>query len=63
MKSRVICSYGLRRPKTMARVTRSLAATMPNSAVVSIEGAGHAAPFDAPANFVAVITEALSQRS
>jgi pimeloyl-ACP methyl ester carboxylesterase len=60
VQPRVICTYGLRSPKTMARVTRSLAAAVPTSEVLSIEGAGHAAPFDAPANFVEVIAEAMS---
>jgi pimeloyl-ACP methyl ester carboxylesterase len=44
----------------MARITRSLAAAIPTSEILSIQGARHAAPFDAPANFVEVIAEAMS---
>jgi pimeloyl-ACP methyl ester carboxylesterase len=36
----------------MIRLARSLAAAIPTASTQRIAGAGHAAPFDAPANFV-----------
>jgi pimeloyl-ACP methyl ester carboxylesterase len=54
----VMCTYGARSTETMARVTRSLAGAIPTATVSEIQGAGHAAAFDAPANFVQAIVEA-----
>lgn len=51
----VVCSYGARSPRNMARLVGALAAAMPGARVHEIEGAGHAAPFDAPSEFVDLI--------
>src|SRR5262245_63685750 len=55
----VVCSYGARSPRNMARLVRALAMAIPGARTREIEGAGHAAPFDAPGNFAAVIAEAV----
>ena len=55
IKAPVVCSYGARSVETMARVTRALARAIPTSSVRVIEGAGHAAAFDAPANFAQAV--------
>jgi pimeloyl-ACP methyl ester carboxylesterase len=55
----VVCAYGTRSDETMARISRSLARAIPAATVREIEGAGHAVLFDAPANFVKVIVEAI----
>lgn len=54
----VLCTYGARSNKPLVRVARSLARVIPTAQVSEIEGAAHAAAFDAPANFVRVIAEA-----
>jgi hypothetical protein len=46
----------------MARRTRSLAAAIPTARTRRIEGSAHAAPFDAPANFVRLIADAITIR-
>ena len=51
----VLCSYGARSPNNIIRLTRSLAAAIPTARTHQIEGAGHAAPFDATSNFVQLI--------
>jgi 3-oxoadipate enol-lactonase len=56
----VVCTYGARSPDSMFRLTRSLAAAIPTAGAHRIEGAGHAAPFDATANFVQVIADAIT---
>jgi pimeloyl-ACP methyl ester carboxylesterase len=56
----VLCTYGARSPHTMIRDVRSLAAAIPTARTHQIEGAGHAAPFDATTNFVQVIADALA---
>ena len=56
----VVCSYGARSPDSMARLVRSLAFAIPNARTCRIEGAGHAAPFDAPSKFVKLITDAIA---
>lgn len=56
----VVCAHGTRSHETMARIARSLARAIPTASVREIEGAGHAVAFDAPANFVKVITEAIA---
>jgi len=53
----VVCTYGQRSPESMVRLVRSLAAAVPDATTRQIEGAGHAAPFDATANFVAVVAD------
>ena len=56
----VVCSYGGRSPSGMVRLVRSLAAAIPTARLHRIEGAGHAAPFDATANFVRLIADTVS---
>jgi pimeloyl-ACP methyl ester carboxylesterase len=53
----VVCSYGARSPNSMLRLVRSLAAAIPIARTHRIEGAGHAAPFDATTNFVQLIVD------
>jgi pimeloyl-ACP methyl ester carboxylesterase len=55
----VICSYGARSPESMFRLVRLLAEAIPGATLHRIEGAGHAAPFDATANFVQLIADAI----
>jgi 3-oxoadipate enol-lactonase len=55
----VVCTYGARSPERMVRLVRSLADAIPTGRVQRIDGAGHAAPFDAPADFAQVIVDAL----
>jgi pimeloyl-ACP methyl ester carboxylesterase len=61
VRAPVLCSYGSRSPDSMVRLVQSLAAAIPTASVRRIEGAGHAAPFDAPEAFVEVVAE--SQRA
>lgn len=56
----VVCSYGARSPDAMARLVRALAAAIPGARTHCIDGAGHAAPFDAPGEFVQLIAEVLT---
>jgi 3-oxoadipate enol-lactonase len=56
----VVCTYGARSPDNMARLVRSLAAAIPTARTHQIDGAGHAAPFDATENFVQVIADAVN---
>jgi pimeloyl-ACP methyl ester carboxylesterase len=58
----VVCSYGARSPASMYRLTRSLAAAIPTASTHRIEGAGHAAPFDATTNFVQLIAGTIAAR-
>ena len=53
-----VCTYGGRSPDGMSRLVRALAAAIPGATAYRIEGAGHAAPFDAPSAFVRVIADA-----
>ncbi len=55
----VVCTYGARSPDSIARLTRSLAAAISTAKTRQIEGAGHAAPFDATANFVQLIADSV----
>ena len=55
----VVCSYGGRSPDGMVALVRSLASSIPTATVAAIDRAGHAAPFDAPANFVRLIADSL----
>jgi pimeloyl-ACP methyl ester carboxylesterase len=57
----VVCSYGARSPLHMARLVRALAAAMPGATTHVIEGAGHAAPFDAPSEFVELIAGTIAE--
>jgi pimeloyl-ACP methyl ester carboxylesterase len=54
----VVCTHGARSAKTMVRVTHTLAGAIPTATVTEIEGAAHAAAFDAPTNFAQVIADA-----
>jgi pimeloyl-ACP methyl ester carboxylesterase len=56
----VTCSYGARSPDFMVRCTRSLAAAIPTASTHRIERAAHAAPFDAPGNFVQLIATSIT---
>jgi pimeloyl-ACP methyl ester carboxylesterase len=56
----VVCSYGERSPKNMVRLTRSLASAIPTASTHQIAGAGHAAPFDATADFVRLIADTMA---
>jgi pimeloyl-ACP methyl ester carboxylesterase len=58
IRTPVLCTYGARSTETMARVTRALARAIPTARTIEIQGAGHAAAFDAPDGFVQVIVEA-----
>ena len=55
----VVCTYGARSPDGMCRLVRSLAAAIPTARTRRIEGAGHAAPFDAPSNFVQAVADTI----
>ena len=57
----VVCSYGARSPDIMVRRTRSFAAAIPGSRTHRIEGAAHAAPFDATANFVELVADTMQR--
>jgi pimeloyl-ACP methyl ester carboxylesterase len=55
VRAPVVCSYGARSPANMSGFARALAAAIPGARTHRIEGAGHAAPFDATADFVQLI--------
>jgi pimeloyl-ACP methyl ester carboxylesterase len=55
----IVCSYGARSPNSMSSLVRSLASAIPTAKTREIEGAGHAAPFDATTNFVQLIAHAI----
>jgi pimeloyl-ACP methyl ester carboxylesterase len=55
----VVCSYGSRSQHSMVGLVRSLAAAIPTATTREIEGAGHAAPFDATTNFVRLIADSI----
>ncbi|HEX5879657.1 MAG TPA: alpha/beta fold hydrolase [Actinomycetota bacterium] len=57
----VVCSYGARSPTSMFRLVRSLAAAIPDARTHRIEGAGHAAPFDATTNFVRLVADTIGK--
>ena len=56
----VFCTYGARSPTWMVRLVQMLGASIPAGKTLEIEGAGHAAPFDAPDRFVDVVSDALN---
>jgi esterase len=58
----VICTYGARSPESMARLVKLLAAAIPTARTQRIDGAGHAAPFDATDTFVQVVRDAVNSR-
>lgn len=57
----VVCSYGERSPTEMIRLTRWLADAIPTARTRRIAGAGHAAPFDATANFVHLVADSFGR--
>jgi pimeloyl-ACP methyl ester carboxylesterase len=59
----IVCSYGTRSPDFMGVLVRALAAAIPTAVTRRIEGAGHAAPFDATSQFVQLIADAVSSSS
>lgn len=61
VKVPVVCSYGARSPKSMFRLVRILASAIPAATLHRVEGAGHAAPFDATANFVQLVADAVTR--
>ena len=63
IKVPVICSYGARSPRNIADLTRSLASAIPTAKTHLIDGAGHAAPFDATANFVELVADTVATRA
>jgi pimeloyl-ACP methyl ester carboxylesterase len=56
----VVCSYGARSPNSIIRLTRSLAAVIPTATTYQVDGAGHAALFDATSNFVHLIATTIT---
>jgi pimeloyl-ACP methyl ester carboxylesterase len=56
----VVCSYGARSPFNMFRLVRALASAIPGARTHEVEGAGHAAPFDATSKFVELIADTIS---
>lgn len=57
----VVCSYGARSPRNIVGLTLALAAAIPTARTQEIPGAGHAAPFDATADFVHLITDVITE--
>ena len=55
----VTCTYGSQSLNYMRSITHSLAQAIPTATVRAINGAAHAVAFDAPADFVEVIVEAI----
>jgi 3-oxoadipate enol-lactonase len=55
----IVCSYGARSPRNMASLVRALASAIPGARMREIQGAGHAAPFDAASNFVELVAESM----
>jgi pimeloyl-ACP methyl ester carboxylesterase len=56
----VVCSYGSRSQSNIAGLVRSLASAIPTATTRRIEGAGHAAPFDATTNFVQLVADSIT---
>jgi pimeloyl-ACP methyl ester carboxylesterase len=54
----VVCTYGARSAAPLVRVARALVRAIPTATLSEIRGAGHAAAFDAPDNFVRAIVDA-----
>ena len=55
----IVCTYGSRSASNIVSLVRSLAAAIPTATARQIDGAGHAAPFDATTNFVRLIAESI----
>jgi pimeloyl-ACP methyl ester carboxylesterase len=53
----VVCTHGSRSPDFIVRLTRSLTSAIPGARTEAIEGAAHAAPFDATTGFVRPIAD------
>jgi pimeloyl-ACP methyl ester carboxylesterase len=56
----VVCSYGSRSQHNIVALVRSLAAAIPTATTRQVEGAGHAAPFDATTNFVRLVADSIA---
>jgi pimeloyl-ACP methyl ester carboxylesterase len=56
----VVCSYGSRSQNSIVRLVCSLAAAIPMATTRQIDGAAHAAPFDATANFVRLVADSIA---
>jgi pimeloyl-ACP methyl ester carboxylesterase len=56
----VVCTHGARSPSSMVRLVQLLADAIPTARTYQIEGAGHAAPFDATTNFVQLVANSLA---
>lgn len=56
----IVCSYGSRSPSSIVALVRSFAAAIPGARVHEIEGAAHAAPFDATTNFVRLVADSIT---
>jgi 3-oxoadipate enol-lactonase len=59
----VVCTYGARSPDSMVRLVQLLASAIHAARTHRIEGAGHAAPFDSPTNFVQLIADSITTDS
>jgi 3-oxoadipate enol-lactonase len=59
IKAPVVCAYGAWSPDSMFHLVRALTAAIPTARMHRIEGAGHAAPFDATAAFVQLIADTI----
>lgn len=59
MTTPAVCSYGSRSRGYMHAVTRALAGAIPTATLRVVADAGHAAPFDAPIAFAALIGDAM----
>ncbi|MGE5531016.1 MAG: alpha/beta fold hydrolase [Bacteroidota bacterium] len=60
IKVPVICSYGSRSANNIVNLVRTLATAIPTATTRQIDGAGHAAPFDATTNFVQLIADSIT---
>lgn len=56
----VVCSYGARSANNIVGLVRALAAAIPTATTRQIDGAGHAAPFDAPDNFAQLVADSIN---
>jgi pimeloyl-ACP methyl ester carboxylesterase len=56
----VVCTYGACSPISMVGLIRSLASAIPTATTRQIDGAGHAAAFDATTNFVQLIADTIT---
>ena len=56
----VVCSDGARSPRNMVRLVRALALAIPGARTHELEGAGHAAPFDATSKFVELVAQIIT---